>query len=151
MTVDRALSSSIGLFLSPNIVDSKRGRIKQWKCEDLDFYLIRDGFPLGENSIVQVPYALCVEKDDKLIFSIQIEREDLRILSSMTGESLRELQSDYGVKGFLSKETVSMYGDDKRESLGSFDFQSFSNEAIVDYLLDAALDSLECEEEALEV
>ena len=141
MTIDRDNMSPIDRTLSPNIAG--RGReIKRWKSEDVVFKLLKNPMPVGEDSIVEIVWALVAEIDGDVVYSIQMERDDLRILSSLTGESLRVLQEDYGIRGFFSPMKVTMYGSGTRESLGEY-LGGKSDDEIIGYLLDAALDSLD--------
>ena len=141
MTIDRDNMSPIDRTLSPNIAG--RGReIKRWKSEDVVFRLLKNPIPVGEDSIVEIVWALVAEINGNVVYSIQMERDDLRILSSLTGESLRVLQEDYGIRGFFSPIKVTMYGSGTRESLGEY-LGGKSDDEIIGYLLDAALDSLD--------
>ena len=141
MTIDRDNMSPIDRTLSPNIAG--RGReIKRWKSEDVVFKLLKNPIPVGEDSIVEIVWALVAEINGNVVYSIQMERDDLRILSSLTGESLRVLQEDYGIRGFCSPMKVTMYGSGTRESLGEY-LGGKSDDEIIGYLLDAALDSLD--------
>ena len=141
MTIDRDNMSPIDRTLSPNIAG--RGReIKTWKSEDVVFKLLKNPIPVGEDSIVEIVWALVAEINGNVVYSIQMERDDLRILSSLTGESLRVLQEDYGIRGFFSPMKVTMYGSGTRESLGEY-LGGKSDDEIIGYLLDAALDSLD--------
>lgn len=141
MTIDRDNMSPIDRTLSPNIAG--RGReIKRWKSEDVVFKLLKNPIPVGEDSIVEIVWALVAEINGNVVYSIQMERDDLRILSSLTGESLGVLQEDYGIRGFFSPMKVTMYGSGTRESLGEY-LGGKSDDEIIGYLLDAALDSLD--------
>ena len=141
MTIDRDNMSPIDRTLSPNIAG--RGReIKRWKSEDVVFKLLKNPIPVGEDSIVEIVWALVAEINGNVVYSSQMERDDLRILSSLTGESLRVLQEDYGIRGFFSPMKVTMYGSGTRESLGEY-LGGKSDDEIIGYLLDAALDSLD--------
>ena len=141
MTIDRDNMSPIDRTLSPNIAG--RGReIKRWKSEDVVFKLLKNPIPVGEDSIVEIVWALVAEINGNVVYSIQMERHDLRILSSLTGESLRVLQEDYGIRGFFSPMKVTMYGSGTRESLGEY-LGGKSDDEIIGYVLDAALDSLD--------
>ena len=145
MTINRSEITALGRDVSPNIAG--RGRaIKRWKAEGIVFSLMKNPIPMGEDSIVEIVWALQAEIDGVLVYSVQIERDDLRILSSLTGESVRVLQEDYGIKGFFSPMKVTMYGDGIRENLGDY-MGGKSEEEIRDYLLDAALDSLDVAED----
>ena len=84
MTIDREFITPIGSSLSPNIAGKGRV-IKRWKSEGVVFTLLKDPLPIGEDSIVQIMWALKAEIGTDAVYSIQIERDDLRILSSLTG------------------------------------------------------------------
>ena len=145
MTIDRSDIMPLTREVSPNIAG--KGRIeKRWRAEGIVFSLLKNPLPVGEDSIVEIVWALKAEIDSVPIYSVQIERDDLRILSSLTGESVRVLQEDYGIKGFFSPMKVTMYGDGIRENLGDY-MGGKSEEKIRDYLLDAALDSLDVAED----
>ena len=109
MTIDRENPKPLDRSLSPNIA-SKGRAVKRWKSEDVVFSLLRNPMPIGEDSIVEIVWALTAEIGGVVVYSIQIERDDLRILSSLTGESVRVLQEDYGIKGFFSPMKVTVYG-----------------------------------------
>ena len=141
MTIDRDNMSPIDRTLSPNIA-GRGTEIKRWKSEDVVFKLLKNPIPVGEDSIVEIVWALVAEINGNVVYSIQMERDDLRILSSLTGESLRVLQEDYGIRGFFSPMKVTMYGSGTRESLGEY-LGGKSDDEIIGYLLDAALDSLD--------
>ena len=141
MTIDRDNISPIDRTLSPNIAGKGR-EIKRWKSEDVVFRLLKNPIPVGEDSIVEIVWALVAEIDGDVVYSIQMERDDLRILSSLTGESLRVLQEDYGIKGFFSPMSVTMYGSGIREALGEYTGGK-REEEITAFLLDSALDSLD--------
>ena len=59
------------------------------------------------------------------------------------------LQEDYGIKGFFSPMKVTVYGSGIREALGDY-LGGKSEDEIIRYLLDAALDSLDVIEETEE-
>ena len=141
MTIDRDNMSPIDRTLSPNIAGKGR-EIKRWKSEDVVFKLLKNPIPVGEDSIVEIVWALVAEINGNVVYSIQMERDDLRILSTLTGESLRVLQEDYGIRGFFSPMKVTMYGSGTRESLGEY-LGGKRDDEIIGYLLDAALDSLD--------
>lgn len=148
MTIDRENPKPLDRSLSPNIA-SKGRAVKRWKSEDVVFSLLRNPMPIGEDSIVEIVWALTAEIGGVVVYSIQIERDDLRILSSLTGESVRVLQEDYGIKGFFSPMKVTVYGSGIREALGDY-LGGKSEDEIIRYLLDAALDSLDVIEETEE-
>ena len=63
--------SPIDRTLSPNIAG--RGReIKRWKSEDVVFKLLKNPIPVGEDSIVEIVWALVAEINGNVVYSIQM-------------------------------------------------------------------------------
>ena len=147
MTVDRTMAPVLEKRISPDIADPEKNVRGRWMAEGVELILLKNAIPMGEDSIVYIPWAMVAKEDGRPVFSIQLEKEDLRILSSLTGESLRSLQEDYGTRGFYGALRVNMYGNGCRESLGSYG-GSEREEDVVSYLLEAALDILDIVEEA---
>ena len=147
MTVDRTMAPVLEKRISPDIADPEKNVRGRWMAEGVELVLLKNAIPMGEDSIVYIPWAMVAKEDGRPVFSIQLEKEDLRILSSLTGESLRSLQEDYGTRSFYSALRVNMYGNGFRESLGTYG-GSEREEDVVSYLLEAALDTLDIVEEA---
>ena len=147
MTVDRTMAPVLEKRISPDIADPEKNVRGRWMAEGVELILLKNAIPMGEDSIVYIPWAMVAKEDGRPVFSIQLEKEDLRILSSLTGESLRSLQEDYGTRGFYSATRVNMYGNGCRESLGSYGGRE-KEEDVVSYLLEATLDTLDIVEEA---
>lgn len=149
MTIEKLLAEPITAELSPNIPDPEKAVIKTYHAEGLEIRLIRNGVPISDKSIVTIPWAMAVLYNGEYLYAISLERDDLRILSSFTGESVKELQADYGVRGFFTEPHVSMYGDDQHDDLGSYT-DGKDDESIKAYLLDAVLDSFDIVEDPVE-
>ena len=78
----------------------------------------------------------------RYIFAVSIERDDLRTMSPMIGIPLRELQEEYGVKGFYGEPKISLYGEGEKESLGVYQGVN-DEEEIIRFLLSVALDTVD--------
>ena len=63
-------------------------------------------------------------------------------MSPMIGIPLRELQEEYGVKGFYGEPKISLYGEGEKESLGVYQGVN-DEEEIIRFLLSVALDTVD--------
>ena len=97
---------------------------------------------LVDDVMIFTPYALTVNYKDKCIFSASIEEDDLRSLSSMLGESIKELQAEYGVRGFYGKPMISLYGNGEKESLGHY-LGSENEDDVISFLLSLVYDTFD--------
>lgn len=150
MTIQKLLAEPITAELSPNIPDPEKSVLKTFRAEGLEIRLIKNGIPISDKSIVVIPWAMAVLYEGEYIYAISLEKEDLRILASFTGESLKDLQADYGVRGFYTSLRVSMYGDDLHEDIGPYT-DGKGDQEVENYLMDAVLDSFDVIEDPVEV
>lgn len=141
MILDRKECESIvGSF--PTIPDENSAVAKRYQVGDLEVRYHRNGEAIGSDVMIAIPYSLSVHWNGKYIFAVSIERDDLRAISPMIGVPLRELQEEYGVKGFYGDPKVSLYGNGEKESLG--DYQGMNKEEeIIDFLLSVVLDTFD--------
>ena len=65
-------------------------------------------------------------------------------MDSLSGfdDFIKELQADYGVKGFYGEKRVMLYGNGERETLGPY-FGSDAEDEVVSFLLSLVLDSFD--------
>lgn len=138
MDYDKVLDAS----LNQNIPSPDKGVFRKESVEGVEIRFIRDGVPLGANSVVAIPMAVAALKDGKYIYALSVEREDLRQISRLSGIAVKTLSSEYGVKGYLLDANLVMYMDGEAENLGLFNLEQ-SEESITDYLLEALLESLD--------
>ena len=91
-----------------------------------------------------VPVMNLIEGNQQLgyIFAATIECEDLRAMAPLMGISLKELQADYGTKGFYGEKRIMLYGNGERESLGPY-FGKEEDGEIIQFLLSLVLDSFD--------
>lgn len=142
---DERLNSSI----SPNIPDPNKNVVKGWKTPNgLELRLIENGYSLGANCVVNIPWALSILKANRYIIAISIERIDLRAVSAFTGEAVKLLSSEYGVKGYLTDANLVIYKGEEKEEVGKVSV-SLKREEIERYLLDTALDLLDVADDEL--
>ena len=150
MIISKILADELDFYRFPNIPMTDKGVLKRFKLEGMDLCFIRNAIPKNPQSVVSISYSMTVENDGELIYVISLEKEDFRVLSSMLGVSVKELQQDYGTKGFFGPDHIVMYGDDRREDLGPY-AGARDEASILSYFLEAVYDSFDSVEDAEEV
>lgn len=149
MIIDKRLADEIDKAVLPNAADPACYAYKRYGAEGLDIRLLRNPKPLSATSIVSIEYALVALFNGEYIYSVAVEHEDLRDLAAYLGESVKNLQNDYGTKGFFTPSHIVAYGDGRKEDLGLITAKDES--AIFQILSDTLLDSLDIIEELKEV
>lgn len=149
MIIDKRLADSIDKAELPNAADPDSYAFKRYSAEGLDVRFMRMPKPLSDTSLVSIEYSLAALYKGEYIYSVAIEHEDLRELSSYLGVSVKELQNDYQTKGFFTPSHIVAYGDGKKEDLGLITAKDES--AIFQILSDTLLDSLDIIEELKEI
>ncbi len=76
------------------------------------------------------------------VLSVSIEREDLRALAEASGTDLRELQEEYGTKGYFSSCRCKVYSAEEYEDLGPCE-NFIRLEDARQFLLEAVCDTLD--------
>ena len=138
MENEKELSSS----LSQNIPSPDKGVVEIRKVEGTEIRIIKNGAPLGYNSVVSIPYAVAAFRGEKYIYGFSIERDDLRAISHFSGIPVKTLSEEYGVKGYLSEPRGVIYYEDEVENIGVINL-SQSEESIITFLYQTALESLD--------
>ena len=80
---------------------------------------------------------------------MSIEREDLRIVSHLTGESVKLLAEEYGIRGYLTNPVLVIYRDGEKERVGEITI-SLKQDDTEAYLLEAFLDSFDIPDDEIE-
>lgn len=150
MVVNRILSDPIDISRFPNAPRTDKGIVKRFTLEGMELAFHKNGIPSGQDSVVSIGYALTVKDDGEYIYAISLEREDLRVLASMLGISVKELQADYGTKSFYGSYRIVMYGNDRKEDIGAYPGE-MDEAAILSYFLEAVYDSFDTIEDAEEI
>ncbi len=138
MTEDIVLSAEV----NQNIPSPEKGVVFKRIVEGVEVRLIKDGVPLGANSVVAIPWAAVAIKDGKYIYALSVEREDLRMISLFSGIAVKTLSSEYDVKGYLLEASLMMYMNGEAENLGVFNIEQ-GEESIKAFLYDSLLESLD--------
>lgn len=149
MILDRRETESIvGTF--PTIPAPESAVVKRYKAADLEMRYHRNPELIGSDVMIAAPYSVTVHYSGRYIFAVSIEQDDLRAMAPVIGIPLRELQEEYGVRGFYGEPKISLYGGREKESLGIYQGTKDEDE-IIDFLLSVALDSLDELAEPVEI
>lgn len=138
MENEKELSSS----LSQDLPSPDKGVIERRKVEDTEIRIIKNGIPIGFNSVVSIPYAVVAIRNGKYVFAFSVEREDLRAISRFSGIAVKTLSEEYGVKGYLLEPRGVIYYEDEIENIGVINL-SQDEESIKNYLYQTAAEVLD--------
>ncbi len=138
MENEKELSAS----LSQDLPNPEVGVIETRIVEDTQIRIIKNGIPIGFNSVVAIPYAVVALREGKYVFAFSIEREDLRTISSYSGIRVKTLSEEYGVKGYLLDPNGVIYYNDEVENIGLINLEQ-GEESIKNYLYQTALEVLD--------
>lgn len=138
MTEDIVLNVEI----NQNIPSPDRGVVDTRSVEGVEIRLIKDGVPLGANSVVAIPWAVAAIRDGKYICALSVEREDLRMISLFSGIAVKTLAAEYGIKGYLLDANLILYMNGELENLGVFNIEQ-GEESIKAFLYESLLETLD--------
>lgn len=141
MIIDKRLADELDTAMFPNLPDPESGIIRRYRVEGIEVHFLKRPECLSTLGIVSIEYAICALFNGEYIYAISSEREDLRELSSLLGVSVKELQSDYGTKGFFTPAHIIQYGDGNKEDLGLM--QVSDEKAVFALFSETLLDSLD--------
>ncbi len=130
----------------PSVPDWTASPAKRFSCADVTINYYRNVRTASGEDYVCIAHSLVAFYDNKPRFAVSVEKQDLRSLSSMLGASLRDLQKEYGVRGYLTEGNVVMYGNGERDELGVLQTEE-KEEYLIPYLFDILLDSIDYIEE----
>lgn len=118
------------------------GVVRRYRAGKLEIRIHKNPGYEAENAFVRIEWAATAWHKGRCLFSADLQRDDLRALSSELGISLKELQADYGVKGFYGPETIGLYSSEAKESLGPY-LGAQDEETVIDFLVDIVLDTFD--------
>lgn len=119
-----------------------RNVVKRFLAGNAEILFEKDVPSQGTSDLVALPYTMLVLYQGQLKFVASIERIDLRSLSYNLGTSLRELQEEYGTKGFFAESHTFLYGNGDREELEEYT-GDLADDAVKAYLLEVVLDGID--------
>ena len=161
MIVSKYISEEIDSSTLPNAPEPTSNVIRRFISDDINLSLCKNPNTIGLSPMTNIPFAMVAyNSDGEYIFAVSIEKTDLRIMSSLIGISVKNLQEEEGVAGFFTEPHIVLYGDGKREDLGPCNIQYLEKNKSIDnipiddavsVLMEYAIDSLDLITEPKEV
>lgn len=118
------------------------GVVRRYRAGKLEIRIHKSPSCDAENTFVSVDWAATAWYKDRCLFAVDLQRDDLRALAVETGVSLRELQGDYGVRGFYGPQVIGLYSSEAKESLGPY-LGAGDDETVITFLVDIVLDTFD--------
>ncbi len=129
---------------------AQAGVVKRFRAGDVDILFEKGPGSLAGQDLMYIEYALIALYKGSYRYAVTVEKTDLRSLASSLGLSVKELQADYGTKGFYVEPKVFQYGNGEREEFGPLTEEE-RDEFILPYLMDILLDSIDSGEDPVEL
>ena len=148
MIIDKDTASGVPSFPTVPLADS--AVVRRYKAGELEIRYHRGAELTGDDVVIYSPYSMTVHYGGRYLFAVSIERDDLRTMAPMMGVPLKELQAEYGVKGFYGDPMITLYGNGEKESLGRYQGENREDE-IISFLLSAVLDTFDEVAEPVEI
>lgn len=123
---------------------------RRFRAGEVDILFEKAPRSLAGQDLMYIQYALVAMYRGEYKYAVTVEKTDLRSLASSLGISVKELQNDYGTKGFYVEPKVFLYGDGEREEFGPLQEEE-KDEYILPFLMDILLDSIDSGEDPVEV
>ena len=122
MILDKVTASVLTVKDWPTLADIRTGVVKRDRDEEtgLDLIFMKNPSSLGDDSMVAISHSVAALRDGMMIFSASLESLDLRSLSSALGESVKSLQGEYGIRGYLTPARITLYGNGEKEDIGVY-------------------------------
>ena len=148
MILDKDTARPLSVLDWPTIADIKTGVVKKDIDEEtgLELLFMKNPSSLAEDSMVFITHSIAALRGRDMIFSASLESLDLRALSSALAESVKTLQAEYGIRGYLTPERIVLYGNGEKEDLGVY-LGGKGDEEIFDFLRSLFEDSFVSVEE----
>ena len=150
MIVDISSCQPLDWHEFPTLPEADSAVIRKYMVGEIEVRFHRMPSLYGSDAMVASAYALTAHHSGNYIFACSIEALDLRALSKKLNESLRSLQSDYNTKLFYAEPHLVLYGNGLKEDLGIYR-GVIREDAVIDTMMDALLDSLDAIEEPVEI
>lgn len=98
---------------------------------------------ISGDDLTYIHYAMTAFLKGRPVCSVALESVDLRSLAGSLGVSVKEVQRDYGVRGFLGPVSLAAYGNGEREDLGPAAVE-MKDELVLPYLTEYLMDAIDC-------
>lgn len=113
--------------------------IRHYMAGEVELLVEKNPGTVSGEELVHIPYTVIARYKGKVKAVASVEQTDLRVLSQKLGVSLKELQQEYGARGYLDKGEVYVYGRDLREDYGPYteaDGEEYAAVFLMDIILD---------------
>ncbi len=97
---------------------------------------------VSNDDMVAISWAMQVYRGKDLVLTLSLEQEDLRSMSELSGVPLRDLQEEYGTRGYLGPVRTKLFTCEVYEDLGPYE-GSLKEEDACRFLLDTVADTLD--------
>ena len=126
------------------------GVVRRYRAGKMEVRIHRSPSYKAENSFVMIEWAATSWYQGRCLFTVNLQRDDLRSLAPHFGVSLKELQGDYGVKGCYGPLMITLYSSVSKESLGEY-LGAKDAETVIDFLLSIVLDTFDEPDDPVEL
>ncbi len=120
--------------------------VRRFTAGDIDILFEKMPPSASGEDIVYIHYSLIAKHGGDTVCVVSLESIDLRSLASSTGESVKEIQREYGTRGFLSPARLVIYGNGEKEEMEGLSVE-LRDEYVLPYMMDYLLDALDCADE----
>ncbi len=126
----------------PSVPDWTAKPMKRFSCADVTINYYRNVRTASGEDYVCIAHSLVAFYENEPRFAVSVEKQDLRSLSFLLGQPLKDLQKEYGVRGYLTEGVTVLYGNGDREELGPLQSEE-KEEFLLPYLFDILLDGID--------
>lgn len=143
MLVDYKSAEELSSHDFPSLPVLGQGVVRRYRAGEVELVFERLPSCAGAEDITYIHYSLAALHEGRLVCVISIESLDLRAMALHLCESVKALQRDYGVHGYITQPPVlRVYGNGECEDLEEVDIE-LKDEYVLPYMMDFMLDSLD--------
>lgn len=150
MLVDIDNAAPLGEHDFPTLARSGCNVTRRFRAGRLDILFEQLPPSAGGEDLSYIHWALIALLDGRNMCTVSVESLDLRSLAASSGVPVKELQREYGTRGYLAEPMLYIYGDGQREELGPVPM-ALEEELLLPYMMDYLLDSMDVVDELVPV
>jgi hypothetical protein len=131
-----------------SIPSDKFGIIKDecYKAGDYELIMLRNPVTISNESLVAIEYSMIVKLNGNNVLTVNLEKDDLRALSSSFGCKLKDMQEEYDTKSNYGPIHTVLYSYEDKEDLGVYNGET-DLMSIKMFFIELLMDTLDCDEE----
>ncbi|MBK5201057.1 MAG: hypothetical protein JJE21_05930 [Spirochaetaceae bacterium] len=128
--------------------DETTGIIKneQYKVGPYVVKMLKNPLTRSGENLVDIQYSLAVLKNNKLVLAVNMERDDYRGLAELFRCSIKSIQEDNKTRNYYGPLKCVVYSAEEKEDQGIYEGEMDIMSLRV-YMMDVALDALDCIDE----